>query len=249
MDFVFIDNDYYKITLEFTRDFIDNNYDEWIENNNKEEIKISRWEMMIYFKKLNDVSQDTVDYFLIDAESYLTFGFSTHVNFNNKIKQKIEIYKNPVFIKLILLSKDEKNGSLGNLKNHIIRLIELLNQFEYVKYYHKSNEILKLRNLLKGDYFINKINNRDVMDYLSECGLLIIAKNILIVKNITKTSSIMEIILISIVNKHYKEILENVEGYIKYCKTEKIKVDFIKINRFINFIKEYVKSIYGFNMI
>ena len=71
MAFVFIDNDFYKITLEFTRDFIDNNYDEWIENNNKEEIKISRWEMMIYFKKLNDVSQDIIDYFLIDAESRL----------------------------------------------------------------------------------------------------------------------------------------------------------------------------------
>ena len=50
MDFVFIDNDYYKITLEFTRDFIDNNYDEWIENNNKEEIKISSLSNKNYYE-------------------------------------------------------------------------------------------------------------------------------------------------------------------------------------------------------
>ena len=55
--------------------------------------------------------------------------------------------------------------------------------------------------------------------------------------------------LTSIINKHYKEILDNVEGYINYCKTEKLKVDFNKIDKFINFIKEYVKTIYGFNLI
>ena len=237
-----MDNDFYKITLEFTRDFIDNNYDEWIENNNKEEIKISRWEMIIYFKKLENVSQDTIDYFLLDAESKLIFGFPTHVNFNGEIKQKTEIFKNPVFIKLILLSKDENYKSIKNLKNHIIYLIEELNQTEYIKYYNKLHEILKLRNLLRGDYFINKINNRDVKDYLSKYDLL---RGL----NISKTSSVMEIILISIVNKHYKEIIDNVEGYISYCKTEKLKVDFNKIGKFINFIKEYVKSIYGFNLI
>ena len=242
MAFVFMDNDFYKITLEFTRDFIDNNYDEWIENNNKEEIKISRWEMIIYFKKLENVSQDTIDYFLLDAESKLIFGFPTHVNFNGEIKQKTEIFKNPVFIKLILLSKDENYKSIKNLKNHIIYLIEELNQTEYIKYYNKLHEILKLRNLLRGDYFINKINNRDVKDYLSKYDLL---RGL----NISKTSSVMEIILISIVNKHYKEIIDNVEGYISYCKTEKLKVDFNKIGKFINFIKEYVKSIYGFNLI
>lgn len=110
MAFVFIDNDFYKITLEFTRDFIDNNYDEWIENNNKEEIKISRWEMMIYFKKLNDVSQDTVDYFLIDAVSKLTVNPNGQlINNQSKIKQKIEKCKNPVFIKIIMLCRDIGN--------------------------------------------------------------------------------------------------------------------------------------------
>ena len=57
MAFVFIDNDYYKITLEFTKDSIGNNYDEWKTNNKKRKNKISIWEIMIYFKKLNNVSQ------------------------------------------------------------------------------------------------------------------------------------------------------------------------------------------------
>ena len=43
--------------------------------------------------------------------------------------------------------------------------------------------------------------------------------------------------------------MDNIEGYIIYCKTEKIKVDFNKIGKFTNFIKEYVKSIYGFDLI
>ena len=68
-------------------------------------------------------------------------------------------------------------------------------------------------------------------------------------RKITKTSSVLEIILISLVDEHYKKVLDNVEGYINYCKTEKLKVDFDKIDKFINFIKEYVKSIYGFDLI
>ena len=68
-------------------------------------------------------------------------------------------------------------------------------------------------------------------------------------RKITKTSSVLEIILISLVDEHYKKVLDNVEGYIMYCKTEKLKVDFDKIDKFINFIKEYVKSIYGFDLI
>ena len=245
MAFVFIDNDYYKITLEFTRDFIDNNYDEWIENNNKEEIKISRWEMIIYFKKLNNVSQNTIDYYLLDAESKLIFNgsYCTHVNCRSEIKQETEICKNPSFIKLILLSKDEKRKSLKYLESHINNLIERIDYFEYTYYYCKSREISKLCNILQSECCNNIKTNKEVTDYLNKYSLLPITKNI------TKTSSVTEIILISIINKHYKEILENVEGYIKYCKTEKIKVDFIKINRFINFIKEYVKSIYGFYLI
>lgn len=242
---VFINNDYYKITLEFTRDFIDNNYDEWIENNNKEEIKISRWEMMIYFKKLNNVSQNTIDYYLLDAESKLLFygSYYIHVNCKSKIKQKIEICKNPAFIKLILLSKDEINKSLKYLENHINNLIERIDYFEYTNYYCKSSQILRLRNNLKGNCFINGIINETIKDYLSKHGLSHI------IESISKTSSVLEIILISLVNKHYKKVLDNVEGYISYCKTEKLKVDFDKINKFINFIKEYVKSIYGFNLI
>lgn len=244
MAFVFIDNDFYKITLEFTRDFIDNNYDEWIENNNKEEIKISRWEMMIYFKKLNDVSQNTIDYYLLDAESKLIFNgsYCTHVNCRSEIKQETEICKKSNFIKLILLSKDEKRKSLKYLENYINDIFAQIDHFEYTNYYCKSSQILTLRNKLKGDCFNNGIISETIGDYLSKCGLSHI------IESITKTSSVLEIILISIVNKHYKKVLDNVECYVIYCKTEKLKVDFNKIGRFINFIKEYVESTYGFKI-
>lgn len=239
-----MDNDFYKITLEFTRDFIDNNYDEWIENNNKEEIKISRWEMMIYFKKLENVSQNTIDYYLLDAESKLIFNdsYCTHVNCRSEIKQETEICKNPSFIKLILLSKDEKRKSLKYLENYINDIFAQVNHFEYTNYYCKSSQILTLRNKLKGDCFINGIISETIKDYLSKCGLSYI------IESISKTSSVLEIILISIVNKHYKKVLDNVEGYVIYCKTKKLKVDFRKIGKFTNFIKEHVESTYGFKI-
>lgn len=243
MAFVFIDNEFYKITLEFTRDFIDNNYDEWIENNEKEEIKISRWEMMIYFKKLNNVSKDTIDYFLIDAESRLTFmgSRSIHVNNNNTIKQKIEICKNPVFIKLVLLSKDEKYKDshynvVNDLKNVLSNVISQLDGNEYTKYYDKERKLQTFKSNIFKSFNCNETRQTFFRTQNTD--------------NVTNQYSCeIECILVSIVKKHYREIIDNIEGYILYCKTEKIKIDFNKIGKFINFIKEYVKSIYGFDLI
>ena len=231
MAFVFIDNDFYKITLEFTRDFIDNNYDEWIENNNKEEIKISRWEMMIYFKKLNDVSQDTVDYFLIDAVSKLTVNPDGQlINNQSKIKQEIEKCKNPVFIKIIMLCRDIGN-CMKSISDFVRIIIKYIIDNEYTKYYDRENKISALYQL--STPFCNYNNNtKPIFGYFNR-----------------EYYNELECIIISIVKKHYRELLDNVEGYIIYCKTEKLKVDFNKIGKFINFIKEYVKSIYGFNLI
>lgn len=231
MAFVFIDNDFYKITLEFTRDFIDNNYDEWIENNNKEEIKISRWEMMIYFKKLNNVSQDTIDYFLIDAVSKLIVNPKRQlINNQSTIKQKIEKCKNPVFIKIIMLCRDIGN-CMKNISSFVKDIINYIIDNEYTKYYDKENKIYALHQL--STPFCNYHNDtKPIFGYSNR-----------------EYYNELECIIISIVRKHYRELLDNVEGYIIYCKTEKLKVDFNKIGKFINFIKEYVKSIYGFDLI
>ena len=202
--------------------------------------------MMIYFKKLENVSQNTIDYFLLDAENKLIFygSYCTHVNCRSKtIKQETEICKNPSFIKLILLCKDENDRSLEYLENQVNNIIAQIDRFEYTKFYRISSQISALRNKLKGDCFISGIIRENIKDYLSKYGLSHI------IESISKTSSVLEIILISLVDEHYKKVLDNVEGYINYCKTEKLKVDFDKINKFINFIKEYVKSIYGFNLI
>lgn len=241
MAFVFMDNDFYKITLEFTRDFIDNNYDEWIENNNKEEIKISRWEMMIYFKKLNDVSQDIIDYFLIDAESRLLVSPKGQlINNQSTIKQRIEKCKNPVSIKLIILYRDINFKSykvIYYLNNFLYDVFNLDN--EYTNYYDKERKIQELRRIFTP--FCNISSG-------TKTGIFM--KQPTFIDNVITTSSCeMECILVSMVKKHYREIIDNIEGYIIYCKTEKLKVDFNKIGKFINFIKEYVKSTYGIDLI
>ena len=273
MDFVFIDNDFYKITLEFTRDFIDRNYIEWIENNNKEEIKISRWEMMIYFKKLNDVSQDTVDYFLIDAESKILkktdgrieynsvrlkrmiidyFLSNTEskliVNYNGELvnnnnsgtKQIIEKCKNPVFIKIIMLHKDDKiiYNNIHGLNLVLHDIFNSIYHSEYTKYYDKKQEIYS-------------ILDTSFRLYCNMCGRkgIFIKEPTFIDKVITVDSCEVECVIVQMVKKHYREIIDDIEGYIIYCKTEKLKVDFNKIGRFINFIKEYVKSTYGIDLI
>lgn len=242
MVFVFINNDYYKITLEFTRDFIDNNYDEWIENNNKEEIKISRWEMMIYFKKLNDVSQDTVDYFLIDAESRLLVSpKGPLINNQSTIKQKIEKCKNPVFIKLIILYRDinfKSYNVINCLKKFLYNVFNYLDN-EYTNYYDKERKIQELRRIFTP--FCNNSSGTKTGIFMKQPTFINDATSIY--------SCEMECIIISMVKKHYREIIDDIEGYIIYCKTEKLKVDFNKIGKFINFIKEYVKSTYGIDLI
>ena len=272
MAFVFMDNDFYKITLEFTRDFIDRNYIEWIENNNKEEIKISRWEMMIYFKKLNDVSQDTINYFLIDAESKILkktdgqieynsvrlkrmiidyFLSNTEsklianykgelVNYHNLgTKQIIEKCNNPAFVKIIMLRKDDKSiyNNIHGLNLVLYDIFNCIYQNEYTNYYDKKQEVYSILTVCTPYY--NKGNTK---------GIFI--KEPTFINGVTSIYSCeIDCIIVSMVKKHYKEILDDIEGYIIYCKTEKLKVDFNKIGRFINFIKEYVKSTYGIDLI
>lgn len=244
MAFVFIDDDYYKITLEFIKDSIGNNYDEWKKNNKMRKNKISIWEIIIYFKKLNNVSQYKKDYYLSDAESNLLYDSTVRIKC---MKQKTEIYKSPVYIKLNLSIYDKY---VYALENYIIRLIELLEYTKYAKYY-KSIELKNLYILLFGKYRIDGTSSACIEDYLYKYNLLNGIKEF-------KLYSVMELILISIIKKHYIKILDNcckeviniVDGYIIRYKMEKINIDDINKNEeFVNFIKEYVKSIYGFYLI
>ena len=139
-----------------------------------------------------------------------------------------------------MLRKDDKsiyNNIHGlNLVLHDIFNCIYLN--EYTNYYDKKQEIYSMFTTL-------------FTFFREMCGRkgIFIKEPTFIDKVITIHSCEMDCIIISMVKKHYREIIDDIEGYIIYCKTEKLKVDFNKIGRFINFIKEYVKSTYGIDLI
>lgn len=182
-----------------------------------------------------------IDYFLSNTESKLIANYNGElVNNNNPgTKQIIEKCKNPVFIKIIMLHKDYKSiyNNIHGLNLVLHDIFDCICYNEYAKYYDKKQEIYSILSVFTPYY--NKGNTKGI--FIKEPTFINGATSI--------HSCEMECMIVSMVKKHYKEILDDIEGYIIYCKIEKLKVDFNKIGKFINFIKEYVKSTYGIDLI
>lgn len=128
-------------------------------------------------------------------------------------------------------------SNIGYIKYFISRVFNCINCNMYTIHYDKEG-IFQM--------FNNKIFNSFCNNQEQEGTL--IKKPHFIDNVITQYSCEMESILVLIVKQHYGEIIDNIEDYILHCKTEKINIDFDKVDKFIDFIKEYVKSIYGFKL-
>ena len=65
MAFVLLDNEYFKFTLQIIEDFIGEDYDAFIENGPLENNKLIKWELVIYFKTLENKKKTIVEYYMI----------------------------------------------------------------------------------------------------------------------------------------------------------------------------------------
>ena len=237
MAIVLIDNEAFKVTLQIVEDFINDDYDAFIENGPIDDIKLITWKMEIYFKKLEGKKKSIVEYYMLS------------------------IYK---LIKVYLYQKNS-NGHIPYLGNYSgsYQYNALTLDFEKnipaktitIKFicnetYKESKTGYKLTYLYQIQCILNTIKSMEGQQYIHECthsyykhdeieftnkSINLGDQNVTLLKNIIKT--------------HYQEILKNIEAYILYCKTEKIDIDFKKIVDRITFIKEYVRENYNITLV
>lgn len=239
MAIVLIDNEAFKATLQIVEDFINDDYDAFIENGPTDDIKLITWKMEIYFKRLEGKKKSIVEYYMLSIykliKVYLyqkNINYSSHITYIGHFNGSYPInsltldFKKNIPAKTITIkficnetykSNNGYNSSYLNHIQYILYTIKSMKDQQYIREctlsYYKPNEI----------EFTNKsINLGDT-------------SNVSWLKNIIKT--------------HYQEILKNIEAYILYCKTEKIDIDFKKIVDRITFIKEYVRENYNITLV
>lgn len=235
---VLIDNEAFKITLQIVEDFINDDYDAFIENGPTDDIKLITWKMEIYFKKLEGKKKSIVEYYMLSIykmikvnlyqkNSYNLISYFGHKDGSyhyNALTLDFEknIPAKTITIKFICNETYKYNSSGYNFTylNQIQCIIKTIKQMKDI---YPSNY-----NCAHGYYKLNEIEFTNKSISLDYC-------NITWLKNIVKT--------------HYQEILKNIEAYILYCKTEKIDIDFKKIVDRITYIKEYVRENYNITLV
>lgn len=250
---VLIDNEAFKTTLQIVEDFINDDYDAFIENGPTDDIKLITWKMEIYFKKLEGKKKSIVEYYIISIYkvfkgymySYFNGQFGYIERIDNKesdaLCRKIKSYNTlTIDFEKNILSKtitvkficDEiyktnysiRNGSFTNFYKY-----NYLNQLVYI-----IDKLVGRDSLLSNELYIHNYYKKD--------GKINEDKKIIFPCVCTEH-------LKKIIETHYQEILKNIEAYILYCKTEKIDIDFKKIVDRITYIKEYVKENYDITLV
>lgn len=254
MAHVFIDNDIYKVSLEIVEDFINNDYDNFIQNEPKEDIRIIKWEMTIKFKLLENKNETIKKFYMFDFKNHLDYNLKSSgdyfytldfngpridaifINIQCNIKEcfiKLEFYCDELY----MIEKPNREIIYRDLKTEYCNY---LSQMQYVfngkiksLFGNNKNDSAKYSHLskLKDHFlFVNdelniKFSELEYDDY--------------------QNTDLFK----SIVENHYKNILANLDSYILYCKTENIDVDFKKITDRTRYIKEYVKKCYDISLV
>ena len=129
MSYVIADDDNYKITIGIVKDFINGDYENFLENGLKDDPKIITWEMIIFLKSLNDKDIDYVNFHLVqmrrllENEIFKYQYFKYEITETNEISTTItedstdsdyfiscnyQICKNPAFVKIIFYCQESK---------------------------------------------------------------------------------------------------------------------------------------------
>ena len=260
MGYVFIDNDIYKVSLEIVGDFINNDYDSFIQNEPVEDIRMIKWVLKIQFKLLENKNESVKIFYMLD--------------FKNKLKY---ILKNQNCLSVPecclkyrwFCNDDEKKVYINcidtniqcNIKECFIDLIFFCDELKIIKAYERERERGDIKtlqyNYLNQMHYIfkNKIENifGKTSTKYSNLSKLTDPSKLIDPKIINDDDSHKQYLktdyLKSIVKNHYNDILINFDSYILYCKTEKTDIDLKKISERMRYIKDYIKKIYDISIV
>lgn len=259
MAFVLVDSEAYKISLEIVEDFINLKYNDFIQKEPTEEVKIIKWELLIKFKLLENKNDSTIKYYinffkslfepLLKYNSYYYtnkkvsdipistidkrsdsgyYDRNYRYSINHYLTFNFQTCYNPQFIKFIFYCNEKSNIKENIIKDkrhkQIKKQIILYNYIDNLKFC-----ILKIYSILNAEGVYSLLSSKDILKFT------------LPDQEIIKS----EQWIYSIVENHYKEVINNLESYIMYCKAEKIEINFEKIINRIKYIKEYVRDNYG----
>ena len=238
MAIVLIDNEAFKTTLQIVEDFINDDYDAFIENGPTDDIKLITWKMEIYFKKLEGKKKSIVEYYMLSIYKLI----------------KVYLYQKNDYGHISYLGNFSGSYHLFNAltldfeKNIPAKTITI--KFICSETYKYSNGGYNFTYLYQIQCILNTLKNMKDQQYIHECTLSYCKPGEIEFTNKSISLSDQNVTwLKNIIKTHYQEILKNIEAYILYCKTEKIDIDFKKIVDRITFIKEYVRENYNITLV
>ena len=239
MAIVLIDNEAFKTTLQIVEDFINDDYDAFIENGPTDDIKLITWKMEIYFKKLEGKKKSIVEYHMLSIYKLI----------------KVYLYQKNSYGHISYLGNFSGSYHLFNAltldfeKNIPAKTITI--KFICSETYKYSNGGYNFTYLYQIQCILNTIKSMKNQPYIIECTLSYYKPD-----EIEFTNKSIDLgdhrnvkWLKDIIKTHYQEILKNIEAYVLYCKTEKIDIDFKKIVDRITYIKEYVRKNYDITLV
>ena len=246
MAFVLLDNEYFKFTLQIIEDFIGEDYDAFIENGPLENNKLIKWELVIYFKTLENKKKTIVEYYMIAIYERIKTGLYWESP-DGYFSYYGHIYRGRSDLHVNTLSIDLKKNILA--KTITIKFIcDETYKTNYcgfcitdIKTYTYLNNIQRIICQITS-YQSSPYEKGNVLDYCKTNGCICTEKYI------TPPSGEVNW-LKDIVKNHYNNILINFDSYILYCKTNKSKINLKKITERTNYIKEYVKKVYDITLV
>lgn len=240
------DNEAFKITLQIVEDFINDDYDAFIENGPTDDIKIIKWELVIYFKKLEGKKKSIVEYYMIPVYKYLK------QRIHGLKKKQIGCYESVEYFDYIIDPVINQHTQYINAltidfeKNIFAKTITIKficdETYKFFEYKGESREIERKYNYLNQ---LTYVTSRAITSCISREGTVNSVHDYC--KLGMNTYSIKQ--LKDIIKTHYSEIIKNIESYVLYCKVERIEIDIKKIIDRITYIKEYVKENYDITLV
>ena len=263
MVFDLVDNVAYKISLDIVEDFVSMNYDEFIQNEPNDDLKIVKWELSIELKLLKDKDDLTIKY-------YTNFFKSL---FEPLLKYNSYYYTNKKVVSIPLSTINDEDDSNFYCKNYDKSFNHYLT-FDFQTF--NNPFLIKFNFYCKEKLNDNEIGNQDYLDFQPSRNVKITYNYInnlkfciLKIYSILKAEGVYRLLseednlkldyseqgifkgeqwIYSVIENHYRQIVYNFELYIAYCEKENIYIDIKQIGERTSYIREYVKKIYNINI-